>query len=161
MIRYQLRCSAPHEFEGWFRSSDEFDRLVARGLVSCPECGELRVERALMAPSVVGRAGPPPASRETKVAPSVAAPRPGGVAVRPTGAVLPDRMRAMLTRLREAVERDCEYVGADFAREARRIHDGEADGRAIFGEATDAEHERLVDDGIAVARIPWLPRADG
>jgi hypothetical protein len=74
---------------------------------------------------------------------------------------MPDHVRAMLQRLRAEVEKTCDYVGREFAEEARRIHRGESSRRGIYGEATPAEAEALADEGIDVARIPWVPRADG
>jgi hypothetical protein len=74
---------------------------------------------------------------------------------------LPDGLRAMLQRMRAEVEKRCDYVGNTFADEARRIHTGEAAARGIYGETTPEEAERLADDGIEIARIPWVPRADG
>lgn len=76
------------------------------------------------------------------------------------GIALPDRVRAALQRLRADVERNCDYVGNGFAEEARRIHNGEAKVRGIYGESTPEQAEALAEDGIEVARIPWLPRAD-
>ena len=90
----------------------------------------------------------------------VAAPA-GPVGQPVAGGVLPDGLRAMLQRMRSEVEKRCEYVGESFADEARRIHSGESTARSIYGEATPEEAERLADDGIEVARIPWVPRADG
>ena len=75
-------------------------------------------------------------------------------------AVLPDKLRVMLQRLRTEVEKNCDYVGAEFAAEARRIHEGESKRTGIYGEATPDQAEALAEDGIVVARIPWLPRAD-
>ena len=77
------------------------------------------------------------------------------------GERMPDQLRALLQRMRAEVERNCDYVGPDFAAEARRIHNGESEARGIYGEATDAEAEALDADGVQVARIPWVPRADG
>ncbi len=74
---------------------------------------------------------------------------------------LPAQVRAMLQKLRAEVERNCDYVGPDFAAEARRIHRGESDRRGIYGEATQEQAEGLRDDGIEIAHIPWVPRADG
>jgi len=73
---------------------------------------------------------------------------------------MPAQLRAMLQRLRAEIERNCDYVGRDFAEEARRIHRGEAERRGIFGEATESEAEALREEGIEVARIPWVPRSD-
>lgn len=52
MIRYDLICENDHRFDGWFRSSDGFDKMRAAGQVICTHCGSARVEKALMAPSV-------------------------------------------------------------------------------------------------------------
>ncbi len=74
---------------------------------------------------------------------------------------LPDHVRAMLQRLRNEVENNCDYVGGGFAEEARKMHRGESDRRGIYGETTPTEAEALADEGIEVSRIPWVPRADG
>lgn len=74
---------------------------------------------------------------------------------------MPDHIRAQLQRMRAEVEKQCDYVGAEFAAEARRIHTGESAARGIYGETTAEEAEALAEDGIEVARIPWVPRADG
>jgi hypothetical protein len=174
MIHYQLRCGDDHAFDGWFRDSAAFDDQATRGLVECPSCGDVNVRRALMAPAVPrkGRtaapviehgesetphamaASPPGPSSH---APSSHAPSPAAMAA----ARLPDEVRAVLQRIRAEVEKNCDYVGPAFAEEARRIHNGVADVRPIYGETTPEDAEALAEDGIAVSRIPWLPRADG
>lgn len=156
MIHYQLRCAAEHEFDGWFASSASFDAQASRGLVECPTCGSGKVERALMAPAVPKK-GKPLRRRPKPDQSEAAAPAPMAVA----GEGVPDQVRAMLQKLRAEVERNCDYVGAEFAEEARRIHKGEADARGIYGEATPDEAEALAEEGIEVAKIPWVPRADG
>ena len=52
MIRFALICEHEHEFEGWFRSNDDFDTQKKRGFVDCPSCGSHKVQKALMAPAV-------------------------------------------------------------------------------------------------------------
>lgn len=155
MIHYQLRCSADHHFDGWFRDSAAFDAQAERGLVSCPACGDTAVNRALMAPRIKKGAVVVDASGAPDAVPApAAAPEKAGVAV-------PDHVRAMLQKLRAEVERNCDYVGPGFADEARRIHRGESDKRGIYGESTPEQAEALAEEGIEVARIPWVPRADG
>lgn len=159
MIHYQLRCRAGHEFDGWFQDSAGFDRLAKAGLVECPHCGGTQVDRALMAPAVVS--GKRKAKRPAVPAPAEAppaAPSPGPMAA---AGPIPAQLVAMLQRLRTEVEKSCDYVGDGFADEARRMHNGEVEARGIYGEATDAEAEALAEDGIDVARLPWVPRADG
>ena len=154
MIHYALRCGGGHEFDGWFKDSASFDDQARQGLLDCPVCADTSVARALMAPRVTTRRAVAPAD----AAPAAAkpAPAPGQTAV----AAVPDQLRAMLQRVRAEVEARCDYVGPDFAQAARQINDGDAPARPIYGEATAEEEAALAEDGIDVARIPWVPRAD-
>ncbi|MBU6418324.1 MAG: DUF1178 family protein [Proteobacteria bacterium] len=150
MIHYQLRCDAGHEFDGWFKNSSGFETQAASGFLTCPSCGSVEVSRALMAPAIPRKGAAPiiPGPPQTLSTPQTA------------GGALPDAVRAALQNLREEVEKNCDYVGADFAEEARRIHYGEAVPRGIYGESSDDDAELLAEDGIAFARIPWVPRND-
>ncbi len=156
MIHYQLRCRDEHAFDGWFRDSAAFDLQARGGLLTCPVCGGSDVARALMAPAV-GKKRAAPAQVEAPAA----APETSDAVQPMLAGNLPDGLRAMLQRMRAEVEKRCDYVGNTFADEARRIHTGEAAARGIYGETTPEEAERLADDGIEIARIPWVPRADG
>lgn len=165
MIHYQLRCDQGHEFDGWFKDSAGFERQAKRGLIECPSCGGVKVERALMAPHVPSKRRLAQASEAQPTQPmpeaTPAAPE-SGLAPVPmaAGGKMPDHVRAMLQRMRAEVEKNCDYVGEQFADEARKIHRGESDRRGIYGETTPEQVEKLSDEGIEVAAIPWLPRAD-
>jgi len=159
MIHYQLRCSADHSFDGWFRDSASFDVQAERGLVACPICGDTAVNRALMAPRIKKGAAVLDSSGAPDTVPAPAEPEKAGP--EKAAVAMPDHMRAMLQKLRAEVERNCDYVGPGFAEEARRIHRGESDRRGIYGESTPEQAEALADEGIEVARVPWVPRADG
>lgn len=152
MIHYQLRCSQGHGFEGWFRDSGAFEEQASRKLLSCPECGTLKVDRALMAPSVRTSRAPPHGTGSPPVP------------VAGRDVVLPDQIRAALQRLRAEIERHCDDVGDGFAEAARRLHREvprpEQPARGIFGRVNDAEREALAEEGIETAQIPWLPRAE-
>jgi hypothetical protein len=171
MIHYQLRCSQDHGFDGWFRDSTTFEQQAKLGLIECPECGGTEVERALMAPAVARRASLPvpaeAAQPSAAPAPSPTADAPAGVPagvpaeVKLAGGRMPAQVVAVLQRIRAEVEKTCDYVGPDFADEARKIHHGKTEPRSIYGEATPEEAESLADEGIDVGRIPWVPRADG
>ena len=154
MIHYQLRCGAGHEFDGWFRDSAAFTKQAGAALVECPECGDTGVQRALMAPAVP-RKGARPKVVDEQGRPATPAP------AQQVAAGMPDQVRAMLQKLRAEVETRCEHVGPRFAEEARAIHNGETPTRGIYGDATPEQAEALAEDGIAIARIPWVPRADG
>ena len=162
MIRYELRCDQAHEFDGWFKDSAAFDKLAAAGLVECPHCGPTKVAKRLMAPAIPKKGRP--ARNAKPVAPTAPPPAPPTNAEAPAPAIaagaLPAELRAMLRQLRQEVEKNCDYVGKDFAEEARKIHHGEAEARGIFGEASDADAEALREEGIDIARIPWVPPSD-
>jgi hypothetical protein len=178
MIHYQLRCSADHGFDGWFVDSTGFEKQARAGLIACPRCGDVKVERALMAPAVPRKGAPARNRRQREEAAPAGNQAPTPVANRQPGprggqatgqgagqAVagipdLSDEMRAMLQKLRAEVEARCDYVGNEFAAEARRIKSGEREGRGIYGETSPEEAEALAEEGIEVSRIPWIPRAD-
>jgi hypothetical protein len=154
MIHYQLRCSQSHGFDGWFNDSTSFEKQAKRGLIECPECGGTDVERALMAPAL-GRRDSVALVPVPEPAPPVAAPE------KVSGGRLPAQMLAALQRMRAEVEKNCDYVGSRFADQARAMHRGNAEPKAIYGETTEEQAESLADEGISVAKIPWVPRADG
>lgn len=145
MILYELRCGKDHQFEGWFRNGAAYEAQLAAAELSCPMCGDRSIDKAVMAPRI-GKAPPP--------APS--APPPGPAPTKEQAA----EMLKMLRALREKVEAECDYVGPAFAEEARRIHYGETEERAIYGEASEADADSLREEGVPVSRIPWLPRHD-
>ena len=140
MILFKLRCGAGHEFEGWFRDGATYERQAQRGLIACPDCGDKAIEKAPMAPRVARAASA--AAEEKKAPPS------------------PEQLRRMLQQVRKHIETHCDYVGERFAEEARRIHNGESEARGIYGEASEADSQALADDGIEVARVPWVPASD-
>lgn len=156
MIHYDLRCGEGHAFDGWYKDSAAFDRLAKRHLLECPHCGDTKVERALMRPAVAkGQTLPVPMPQAVLPAqPPVAQ---EAVAAGP----IPAQMRAMLQKMRAEVEKNCDYVGPQFAEEARKMHRGESDKRGIYGETSPEQAEALADEGIEFNRIPWVPRADG
>jgi len=154
MILFKLRCAAAHEFEAWFRDNAACERQQARHQIACPVCGNTKVEKAPMAP----RLGRSRGERAEPAAPQAETP---AAAPAPSGAPpSPAELRRALQELRKQVETHCDYVGPQFADEARRIHRGEAPSRGIYGEATKAESEKLADEGIEVASIPWVPPTD-
>ncbi len=161
MIHYALRCADSHEFDGWFRGSAAFDAQAASGLLACPVCSSTMVSRAMMAPRV--SAGTPAPALPSQDAPAQASPEPGQVPALSVGGLpaMPDQVRAALQRIRAEVERKCDYVGQHFADTARAMHDGSESPRPIYGETTPDQAAALAEDGIEVARIPWVPRADG
>ena len=127
MIAYQLQCRNGHAFEGWFPDSAGFDAQAVDGKLVCPVCNSKKVEKAVMAPAIAGKA------REQADA------------------------RAALREMRKKVLENAEHVGGQYPDEARKIHYGEAEERAIYGEASGAEVEALLEEGVPVAPLPPDP----
>ena len=143
MIRYSLRCAKDHGFESWFKGADAFAALQGAGQVSCPVCGSTEVRKDLMAPAVRP-------ARKAADAPHEAGPRPDLSAPA-------SELEAKIAELKRQIEENSEYVGMNFAAEARAMHAGEAPGRAIHGEAKPEEARALIEEGLPVAPLPFLP----
>lgn len=139
MIRYALTCANEHSFESWFQSAEAFDTLSSRGMVSCAVCGGTDVQKSVMAPRIGKKGNTEPQAPDE----------------RPLSAPASPAEQAM-AELRRNIEENSDYVGSDFAREARAMHEGEAPERSIFGEAKLAEAKSLVDDGIPVTPLPFM-----
>jgi hypothetical protein len=157
MIRYALRCDRDHEFESWFQSSTAYDQQVKRKLVACPICGSAKVDKAIMAPRIVGKKGrgratPPPEPVTTAAAPEAA---PSG----PTSLLMAQEkeLRTKLKELRDHIVKNADNVGERFPNEARKMHYGDIEHRPIYGEASPEEARSLIDEGVEVSPLPVLP----
>ncbi|MBO6797409.1 DUF1178 family protein [Maricaulis sp.] len=128
MIKYALLCDQDHEFEAWFSNSASYDDQVARNLVECPHCGSLEVRKALMAPAVR-------TSRKREASPE-------------------EQVKQMASKVRAHIRDNYDYVGDEFASEARAMHEGEKPERLIYGETSAEESKSLKDDGVPVAPLP-------
>ncbi|CDO59134.1 FIG004851: hypothetical protein [Candidatus Phaeomarinobacter ectocarpi] len=148
MIRYSLICADGHEFESWFASSDAFDALAEQGHLSCVVCGTPKVEKSLMAPAI-GRKSNQKSGAAEATPPPLALKGDGGEALKAA-----KELAAFMDKVRSHVEANAEYVGDNFADEARAIHNKETEMRQIYGEATLEEARDLIEDGVAVAPIP-------
>lgn len=158
MIRYALACDRGHGFESWFRDSAGFEEQARLGLVSCPLCGSTSVAKQIMSPSVArtDRDLPEPPAAPLEPAETHGPPAPAGGPM----VALGEReraFRALLKAVREHVTANAEHVGPRFAEEARRMHDGLSDFRAIYGEASTEEARALAEEGIEAYPLPILP----
>ncbi len=145
-----LRCGTGHAFEGWFASEDDYVSQHGRGLVDCPMCGNAEVMRLPSAPRLnLSGARAPAAARASEPAPA------GGAA--PARSTEMAVHGSAATRFVEAVAellKNAQDVGPRFAEEARRIHYGESEAKAIRGQTTPEEREALADEGIEVFTLP-------
>lgn len=182
MIHFALRCrGGGHDFDGWFRSNDDFDRQAAAGLVECPVCGGADVAKALMRPAIA-KAGSGQGAAEAR-AEAAAQAADQSVAGSPTGAAAPAmpaatgaasqpaqtlanlsaahpevaRAFAALQEISRKVRAEADYVGSNFAEEARAIHYGESEARQIYGEASKQDVDGLKEEGITALMLMPLP----
>jgi hypothetical protein len=161
MIRYSLICERQHDFEIWFKNSADYDKQQKRGLVSCPECGSAKVEKALMAPSLgrgTKKGASAPAAEIVPAQPEAVASAPAENKT-PVAMVSPAQreFRAKLKELRDHLTKNAENVGGKFPEEARKMHYGEKEHRSIYGEASPQEAKDLLDEGVELHPLPVLP----
>ena len=135
MISYSLKCDKDHTFDSWFASADAFDKLSGADMVTCNICGSTKVQKAIMAPRVST-----------------------GKAAETTPLMAPDDHTARaIQEMRKKIEANSDYVGKNFAAEARKMHLGDAPERSIYGEAKPEEAKSLIEDGINVVPLPFMP----
>lgn len=139
MIRYALRCADGHDFDGWFSDSGTYEVQRRRGFVSCPQCGSVKVEKAIMAPAIVGAERPP---MEAKPEPLADDKR--------------QRLREAVRQIRREIEKNTDDVGPRFPEVARAIHYGETPERAVRGQASTAEAKALIEEGVGIMPVPAL-----
>jgi hypothetical protein len=147
MIRYTLKCEAAHGFDSWFQNAAAFETLLTAGQLGCPVCGSSKVEKDLMAPTVR------PARNATVQPASAAKPEPTRASLSEPSSKLEEAIAA----LKQQIEANSEYVGMNFAAEARAMHAGDRPERAIHGEARPDEARQLIEEGLPVAPLPFLP----
>ena len=137
MIAFDLRCSNGHSFEGWFKDLESFNEQNSRGMVTCPSCGSTNITRVLSPVAIKS------SQREEK-------PR----------EVEPDYQK-LAKGLMEYIRENFDNVGADFSKEALKMHYGVAKKRSIRGSATGEEEETLKEEGIKFYKIPFIKPKDG
>jgi hypothetical protein len=140
MIKYALVCETGHDFESWFPDSASYDMQARRGFIACPVCQSTRVAKQIMAPRVSsGRA------------------KQGGEDAKQATPAVFDPDAAAMRAFRAFVLANTENVGRAFAEESRKMHYGEAESRAISGEASGEDVRELLEEGIPVLPVPIIP----
>ena len=136
MIKYLLKCNNDHEFESWFSSSEEFEKLNKKKLLECIYCSSKKIEKSIMAPMISNSK-----NKDTK-------------------ADILDKSlnkeRNELLNLRNYIENNFEYVGKDFYKKVKEIYYDKKNKRAIYGTTTNEEREELAEEGIDLISIPWV-----
>jgi hypothetical protein len=155
-----LQCALGHRFEGWFGSQDDYDAQCAKGLLTCPVCGGSDITKLLSAPRLnLGHGAAPegaPNANLTKTSDATpsAGNDPGHAVSAPTVLANLQQIQAAVMKMVQHVMANTEDVGPKFAEEARKIHYGESQERHIRGQATRAETDALIEEGIDVLPLP-------
>ena len=166
MISFNLTCGNGHGFEGWFKSSADFDDQKSRGFLTCPICDDANIAKGLMAPNVAAKSNTKnnivversvmpttPAPAQPMPQKQVQLPQ-----ITPEMAAAAAEALAEMRKVQNKIVETCDDVGDAFAEEARKIHYGETEARGIYGHASDDEAEALHEEGIEITKMPWLPK---
>jgi len=137
MINYSLKCENGHQFDSWFQSAETFDTLNEQSQIECPVCGSHKITKSMMAPSV-----------QTKRKKTINPPSPQDA----------ETALSDLKALQSKIEENSDYVGANFARDARDMHNGLIPERSIHGHANPDEAKKLIDDGVSIVPLPFAPK---
>jgi hypothetical protein len=138
MIKYDLKCNFSHTFEGWFSSSGDYENQALNGLVTCPVCGNDKVERAIVAPSIKKSSMKTDFNNNN------------------ISNLNELELKTKLRTLNKEIEKQTVDVGKNFADEARLIYKGKKKDKAIRGTATKKEENKLKEEGVPYIKIPWI-----
>ncbi len=136
MIKYNLKCHREHEFESWFSSSEEFEKLNKRKLLECIYCTSKKIDKSIMAPMVSNSKSK---NDEFEI----------------TEKDLKNQKNKLL-KLRKYIEKNFDYVGKDFSKKVREIYYDKKNKKAIYGTTTSEERKELLEEGIDLLSIPWV-----
>jgi len=165
MIVFDLKCEHGHQFEAWFKSSSAYDAQLEAGHVTCPYCDSPEITKAPMAPNVAAKGNQTPKGQQAEAAgplqrhedkaESNDAILSGAGDQKLTA--LASEAQKVFAKLKNHVEENCDYVGNNFADEARKIHYGESEERGIYGESSKEETIELLEEGIDIMPLPGTP----
>ena len=140
MIKYNLRCDNSHEFESWFSSSNEFEKLKTKKLIECIYCNSKKIDKSIMSPLVLNK----------------------DIKNQEKNKFITDtnKIRKELFKVRKFIEKNFEYVGNDFSKEVRNIYYDNRKNKKIYGNATEDETAELREEGIEITSIPWVNKSN-
>ena len=131
MIKYKLRCECTYTFDSWFSSSIDYEKLRKSKHISCPRCDSKKINKTIMTPQLKSKSNKIVISKNEKI------------------------FKNKLGKFQSFVKKHCDYVGDNFAQEARNIHYNKKKSKGIYGKATPEQTAELIEEGIDVATIPW------
>ena len=136
MIKYNLKCHNNHEFESWFSDSNEFEKLNKKKLLECIFCNSKKISKSIMSPMIS-------VTNDNKDK------------LEKDNNILKIEKNSLL-QIRQYIEKNFEYVGADFGKKVREIYYDRNSKKRIYGTTTPEEREELSEEGIDLISIPWV-----
>ena len=151
MIKYSLKCSEDNckkmePFDGWFQNSTSFEKQIKAGYISCPYCGSLNIKKNLMSPSVKS-------PKEIKSKMNSKNVKHNELHKNRSKEI---DMMVVLRNLKKEIQKNAEFVGKNFTKEAKAIHEGKSKERAIYGQADAKDLEELKSKNIDFINVPWV-----
>lgn len=146
---FDLLCAMGHQFEGWFATEEDYQKQREHSLLACPVCGSEEVSKMLSAPRLQRKSNQKTGSTAVSVPQAEQSPAPQ--------TSLPGIQAKLENEILNYIIKNTEDVGEHFAEEARKIHYGEVDGRNIRGQTTGQEAHELLEEGIDIVQLPFLP----
>ena len=135
MIKYNLKCKNNHEFESWFSSSKEYEKLKKKNFIECAVCKSKSISKSIMSPRVLSFQSSDKKKQKEFI-----------------------KVKKNLLKVRKFVEKNFEFVGENFSREIKNIYYDKKKSRNIYGTTTQSEREELKEEGIETISVPWIER---
>ena len=151
MIKYSLKCvekncNKNEPFDGWFQNSTSFEKQIEAGYISCPYCGSLNIKKNLMSPSVKS-------TKKINLKTNSKNIKHNELNKKTNKQI---DMMVVLRNLKKQIQKNADFVGKNFAEEAKAIHEGKSKERAIYGQANTKDLEELKSKNIDFINVPWV-----
>ena len=135
MIKYLLKCNKNHEFESWFSTSNEYEKLKNKNFIECIFCKSRKIEKTIMSPLIIKKEKNYDSNLKEI-----------------------SKIKKDLLKVRRFVEKNFEFVGDKLSNEVRSIYYDKKKQRNIYGTVTQEENQELKEEGIELDSIPWLDK---
>ena len=139
MIKYNLKCKNNHDFESWFSSSKEYEKLKLKKMIECIFCKSKNVKKSIMSPNILNKYEKRLYLKSKNEY---------------------ERVKKDLLKIRKFVEKNFENVGSNFSREVRNVYYDNRKNKNIYGQATPEEAKELKQEGIEITSIPWVEKSE-
>ena len=138
MIKYKLVCkNCDLNFDSWFASSDEYEKLKKRKFLICHKCNSPKVEKTIMAPQLINNKLKNNEKADIEKY---------------------NKVKKTIKNYQKFIKDNFKYVGNNFASKVREIYYNNKYKKNIYGTTTSEEREELNKEGIEFVNIPWLEK---